>query len=101
MGRGTFGAVWKVIDHDTRSTYAMKVIDKVRVIANKCIKATVTEKLILAHLSEATNPFIVKLHAAFQDHRHLYLLMDFIEGDSLRNYLIRGLSLPETDISMN
>jgi serine/threonine protein kinase len=63
----------------------------VRIIASKCAKATVMEKHILVHLAESETEFIVKLHASFQDERHLYLLMDFIEGESLRNCLNKGL----------
>lgn len=37
IGKGGFGRVWKVCDKKTKQTFAMKVIDKARVISKKSV----------------------------------------------------------------
>ncbi len=39
IGKGGFGRVWKVIDKKTKIVYAMKVIDKARVITKKSVSS--------------------------------------------------------------
>lgn len=66
MGSGTYGCVWKVADQN-QCLFALKIINKIKIICNKSVKATMTEKRILTHLTQAETEFIVKLHASFQD----------------------------------
>lgn len=78
LGKGTFGSVWKVFDHRSKSFYALKIIDKVKCISGKNVRRTMLERDMLVHLADVDTEFIVKLHAAFQDDTKLYLMMDFI-----------------------
>jgi serine/threonine protein kinase len=39
-------------------------------------------------LSQLNHPFIINLHFSFQDQDKLYLVMDLVKGEDLRNYLI-------------
>lgn len=37
IGKGGFGRVWKVIEKKTRKTFAMKVMDKAKIITKKSV----------------------------------------------------------------
>ena len=39
VGKGGFGRVWKVTHKKTRQVYALKVIDKARVITKKSVQS--------------------------------------------------------------
>jgi protein kinase A len=39
IGKGGFGRVWKVKDKKSKIVYALKVIDKARVIAKKSVQS--------------------------------------------------------------
>jgi serine/threonine protein kinase/CRP-like cAMP-binding protein len=95
LGRGGFGKVWLVShpkedDPDgERDVYALKVIDKVRIIDSKLTKAVVHEKELLCLLD---HPFILNLVHSYQDEENLYLLMPFIPGGELYGVLQRARS---------
>jgi len=80
VGRGSFGKVLQVKKKDTGRIYAMKILDKSRVMQTKQQKHTNDEKKILQHIN---HPFIVQLHFAFQTPEKLYMVMDFINGGEL------------------
>lgn len=90
IGKGGFGRVWKVSDKKTRKIYALKVIDKARVISKKSVQSIMNEKEILSRLTEDESEFLVNMKGAFQDRDNCYLLMDFLEGGDLRYYLNRN-----------
>ena len=39
IGRGGFGCVWKVVDKRTREIFALKIMDKAKIIIRKSIKS--------------------------------------------------------------
>jgi serine/threonine protein kinase len=56
--------VWKVVEKKTRKTYAMKVMDKAKIITKKSVSSVLSEREILCQLN---HPFLVNMHCAFQD----------------------------------
>lgn len=64
VGKGGFGRVWKVSNKKTKLIYAMKIIDKAKVITKKSVNSVMNERELLAKIN---NPFIVNMICAFQD----------------------------------
>ena len=50
IGKGGFGRVWKVTEKKTKDIYALKVIDKARVITKKSVNSVINEREILSQL---------------------------------------------------
>lgn len=99
IGKGGFGRVWRVNDKKSKQVYALKVIDKARVITKKSVQSIMNEREILSQLLSNPSPFIVNMHCAFQDRENCYLLMDYLDGGDLRYYLNRSYSFSEDQIS--
>ena len=90
VGQGGFGAVYKVEDvQNANSLLAMKEINLSTLTPQQTIEATGAfhrEVLLLSGLSHANLP---RIHDSFTDKDHWYLVMDFIEGETLEQYLQR------------
>lgn len=84
IGRGGFGKVWKVEFKRTQTLYAMKEMQKLRVISKRSVHSVMNERKILEVL---VNPFIVNMHFAFQDRENLYLVLDLKNGGDLRYHI--------------
>ena len=50
IGRGGFGKVWKVEQKKTHSLYAMKEMQKARVLAKKSVHSVMNEKKFLSQI---------------------------------------------------
>jgi serine/threonine protein kinase len=44
VGKGGFGRVWKVMDKKNKKIYALKVIDKARVITKHSVNSVMNER---------------------------------------------------------
>jgi serine/threonine protein kinase len=88
LGTGTFGRVRLAKYKDVDSKYfAMKIMRKVDVVRYKQEKHVMNERWLLAKLNF---PFIIRLYAAFQDSKNLYLLLEYAIGGELYSYLRRA-----------
>jgi serine/threonine protein kinase len=65
LGKGSMGDVWHAYRTDTDESYAVKTIAKA---ADTNIDLLVEEREILVSVN---NPFVVRLHWAFQDDSHV------------------------------
>lgn len=98
IGKGYMGKVMVVREKQSNEIYAIKSIHKRAILERKEINHTRTERDILANLTDDhhTCPFLVHLHAAFQDANNVYFLMDFHGGGDLASLLTNFVRLPET-----
>eukprot|EP00750_Incisomonas_marina_P020236 INCI3850.1.p1 GENE.INCI3850.1~~INCI3850.1.p1 ORF type:complete len:396 (-),score=70.50 INCI3850.1:202-1389(-) len=87
IGKGSFGKVLMVKKNDTGKVYAMKVLNKEKVIARKQYEHTLSERKILQDIS---HPFLVGMHFAFQSTSKLYMVFDFFNGGELYSYVSKG-----------
>jgi len=82
LGAGTFGKV-KLVEHKkskNKETYALKVMVKAEIIAQKQ-EANVEEEKRL--MKQADHPFILKLFCEYDDSKQIYLLLEFVQGGEL------------------
>merc|ERR1712137_1450569 len=86
LGRGAVGKVFKVIKKDTGKCYAMKIVEKRKFLPSKRSEPTfklrhlITERNVLLN----DHPFLATLHYSFQTKSRIYLVMDYIQGGSLK-----------------
>lgn len=91
IGRGAFGEVQLVRHKSTQKVYAMKLLSKFEMIKRSDSAFFWEERDIMAH---ANSEWIVQLHFAFQDHKFLYMVMDYMPGGDLVN-LMSNYDVPE------
>lgn len=100
LGHGGFGKVWLVESEITGKPYALKVIDKRKLLEAKQERSVLREKEMLALLH---HPFILHLEGSFQDPRNLYLVLPVIQGGELFSVVSEksrgGRGLPKFDVA--
>ena len=96
-GRGGFGAVYKAVDVlFGNRLVAIKEMSQQNLNPQELTEATTTfkhEALLLANL---IHPNLPRIYEQFAEDGRLYLVMDFIEGEALEEYMLRqpGGKLP-------
>ena len=86
IGKGGFGKVWKVLYKKTKEYFALKEMNKRKIIDKKSEKSINNERVFLSKLH---HPFLVNMHFAFQDNDNLYLVIDILNGGDLRYHCSR------------
>src|SRR6266516_3268912 len=90
VGQGGFGAVYKVEDtHEGNRHLALKEINLSALTSQEVIEATAAFNREVALLSGLTYPNLPRIYDHFTDREHWYLVTDFIEGETLEQYLKR------------
>jgi protein-serine/threonine kinase len=80
LGKGSFGEVFLVKYIKTNKIYAMKILDKNKVIEGGQVEHTKIERDLLVNIN---CPFIVEIKFAFQDKENLYIITEFLQGGEL------------------
>ncbi|KAL4474754.1 hypothetical protein ABPG74_001450 [Tetrahymena malaccensis] len=80
LGKGAFGQVFLVQKKDDKLFFAMKVLQKERILGKNILKYALTERNVLSVMQ---HPFIVSLKYAFQTKNKLYLVMDYCPGGDI------------------
>ena len=94
LGAGGFGKVWLVKHTSTGAYYAMKELNKRRILDKKQTTNVLREKNILVTLQ---HPFILGEVSSFQDEANLYILTNLVEGGELYSVIVNteGQGLPQ------
>jgi serine/threonine protein kinase len=88
VGTGGFGAVYRARDLQANGRMvAIKAIELDTLSASQAIEATDTFNRELNLLSNLDHPHLPTIYEHFIDKNHWYLVMDFIEGEPLDEYL--------------
>lgn len=88
VGKGGFGAVYRAEDtQEQDAIVAVKQINLRGLTPQETIEATDAFNREVALLSDLAHPNLPRIHDNFTDPEHWYLVMDFIEGQTLETYL--------------
>src|SRR5690348_11324509 len=101
VGQGGFGVVYKARDTYSKSQMrqiAIKQINFASLSTRQIIDATDSYNREVTLLSRLTHSNLPRIYDHFTDPEHWYLVMDFIQGETLEEYLNRAghLSVRET-----
>ncbi|CAE6334352.1 unnamed protein product [Rhizoctonia solani] len=91
LGTGSFGRVHLACSRHNHRHYAIKVLNKAKVVQQKQVEHTNSERSVLAL---ARHPFIVNLWGTFQDVNNLFMVMDFVPGGELFTLLRKSRRFP-------
>jgi protein kinase A len=86
LGTGSFGRVMLVKHKQTTVYYAMKILDKQKVVKLKQVEHTLNEKRILQAIDF---PFLVNMEYSFKDNSNLYMVLEFVSGGEMFSHLRR------------
>mmetsp|Transcript_39554 Transcript_39554/g.48950 ORF Transcript_39554/g.48950 Transcript_39554/m.48950 type:complete len:390 (-) Transcript_39554:195-1364(-) len=100
IGKGGYGEVRVVMKRDSKEIFAMKTLQKKKMIEKKQQKHVRTERDLMVSVD---NWLLVKLIYSFQDPKYLYLVMEYCPGGDLMKILIKKdiLSEPVTRFYMS
>jgi serine/threonine protein kinase len=88
VGEGGYGAVYKAVDTQRDGALvALKQIHLSGLGPRDVIEATETFNREVGMLSGLKHPNLPRIYQSFTDPEHWYLAMDFIEGETLEEYL--------------
>lgn len=93
IGTGTFGKVKLCRHRHSGRMYCLKVLSKEKIVRLKQQEHVKNEKWVL---NVTQHPFVVRLHATFQDSAYLYFLMEFVPGGELFTCIRRATRLSNT-----
>jgi len=86
LGKGSFGEVYLVQKHNNNKFFAMKMLQKDKLMGQNLVKYARTERNVLSYTK---HPFIVGLNYAFQTKEKLFLLLDYCPGGDLGRVLAK------------
>jgi len=92
LGKGSFGEVYLVVHRKTNESYAMKVLQKSKIMGRNLVRYALTERNVLSYIR---HPFIVSLHFAFQTSIYLVLVQEFCPGGNLQQLIQKERKLKE------
>jgi len=86
LGQGGFGTVWLCTSKKDNNAFALKVINKRKVLQEKQERSLLREKELLFMLH---HPFILHIVSSFQDKTNCYLVLPVIQGGELYSYVAK------------
>ncbi|KAI5639656.1 protein kinase domain-containing protein [Phthorimaea operculella] len=86
LGTGAFGRVILLKHTKSGKYFAMKVLEKEKIVKTKQVEHTLYEKRILEAIRF---PFTVSMDFSFKDNSYIYFIMPFIQGGEMFTHLRR------------
>eukprot|EP00347_Sterkiella_histriomuscorum_P003698 403363288 len=89
IGKGSYSTVFKVLKNDdSKKHFALKVVKKQQ-FKDEQMREQLLKEIRIQRGLDCGN--IVKLYQVQEDDKYVYLVLDFIEGGTLRDYLVQGV----------
>lgn len=99
VGTGGFGEVHRAMDTVANRVVAIKRINLKGLRPQEVIDATETFNREVELLSQLSHPNLPHIYEHFTDPEHWYLIMEFLEGETLEHYLLeQGGTLPTGEV---
>jgi Protein kinase domain/Ankyrin repeats (3 copies) len=92
LGKGSFGEVFLVEKIDTKVLYALKVLQKDKILNSNLIRYAFAERNISININ---HPFIVKLNYAFQTPEKLAMIMEYCPNGDLGMQILKQKKFSE------
>lgn len=89
LGQGAFAVVKKAIERTTGNPYAVKIIDKKKIMSGVSVEREIDILKKLKH------EYIVGLRDFYEDGNNYYLIMDLISGGDLMDFVTSNGAIPE------
>lgn len=86
VGQGAFALVRQAVKRETGEKVAVKIIDKSKITGT--LENAVEREIEI--LKQLKHPNIVALHDIFVDHKHYYLVMDYVPHGDLMDFLLNA-----------
>ena len=83
IGKGSFGEVYLVDFGENKASFALKAVAKAK-MSGEYRSHMVSERRIMACVSQ---PFLVQYAGHWQTRSHLYLIMEYVDGQDLLSLL--------------
>jgi len=83
LGAGAFGTVTLVLDTAEDKSYALKAVNKSRIVKMGMQKRVIAEMKVMRQLATYQNPFLVNLVRTFKDELRVYYLLEACLGGEL------------------
>ena len=92
IGMGTFSKVTRAVHILTEQIVAVKILEKEKIEDNIDVERIIREIEILKNIS---HPNIAQMFETYSTIHNIYLMMEYIEGGDLFDYINKNLFLPE------
>lgn len=92
IGKGAYAKVVLVRKKSTGTLYALKSMKKKYIEKKQQSQRIMTERNIL---TEINHPFLIRIHASFQNESKLYLVLEYCPGGELFGLLKKRKRLSE------
>lgn len=86
IGSGSYGKVLKIREKDTKTPYALKVLQKRQYFQENILRYIIEEKEVFR--ISVDHPFLATLLYCFQTPGSVVFIMEYIEGDNLKNIIV-------------
>lgn len=90
IGKGRYGTVYEAVHRNSNVVLALKEIPKYHMLKTKQNDRKILSKLL--------DPFIANLHSAFESTENVYLVLDYLSGCNLREYLEKNPEISEIEL---
>lgn len=89
--------MWKVREKGSGRIYAMKEMQKVKIVSKRSVHSVMNEQNLLKSMR---SPFLVNMLASFQNRENLFLVMDYCNRGDLRYPLAHSGTISATAASL-